>query len=143
MIREGKRAKVTYCKEAKTLAPVSAITQSPRSGKVRDGYESARVVKEASIVIPDLQQRECSAKVHSVSVVQYEGVAEVQPIKVLQHESPAEMTVAAPIGSVPAQTQDVNTEVLREEQVQLKNIHYRNAKKDITLKALFHDWKES
>ena len=128
MIREGKRAKVTNCKQAKTLSPILASTQSPQSVRIRDGYENAKAVKKAVVVTPELQQ---------------ERVAEVHLIKVLQNQNPAVVTMAEPVGSMKAQTKAVNEEAIVEEKAQMKDIQCKNVKKDITLKSLFRDWKES
>ena len=112
MIRGEKRAKVTYCKEAKTLAPVPAHTQSPRSSQVRDGDKSAKAVKEARIILPEMQG-----------------------------ESPAKVVAAEPVESIAVRTQPAQEEVFREEQVQPKSMHCKNANKDITLQTLFQDWE--
>lgn len=117
MIREGKKAEFTYCRQGRTLAPVAGLTKSPFSGNVRNGEQSARTVKEAVVITAVPLKHEEPASLQQVPA----GRSFVREAKVHQAGTAASM-------------QDVSSA----QRVSCKNIECSSVQNDITINKLFH-----
>ncbi|MCI8377129.1 MAG: hypothetical protein HFH72_01260 [Lachnospiraceae bacterium] len=117
MIREGKKAEFTYCRQGRTLAPIAGLTKSPFPGNVRNGEQSAQTVKEAVVITAAPLKHEEPASLQQVPA----GRSFVREAKVHQAGTAASM-------------QDVSSA----QRVSCKNIECSSVQNDITINKLFH-----